>query len=132
MGLDNGICVMRAKETKKIEHKLGKFSDDYSYDFDFAYWRKCWNVRELILNVLGGEKDYCTDYVVSLEDLKIIIKILKSFNKYNWNLAYNNNYTIWSWKTYKSANKKHIRQLKYLYKLKKKYPWIIIYFYDSY
>jgi hypothetical protein len=130
MGLDNGISVARNDYSNKIK-ALKKFEEswdkEHKYPFEICYWRKCWNVRKNILNILNScEDDYY--YTLSIEDIKEIIKTLKSYNLKTWEWTD----SIWTWPEHKKINRKHIKNLKKLIKLMKKYPLLEVYFYDSY
>ena len=133
MGLDNGICVRNTEKSRALHEKLNKFSDSYfterGSDYDFAYWRKCGNVREDIFNVIGFCNEYATP--LSVDDVEEVIKILSNYNFRNWRYGGWSG-SIWTWNEHKKVNGRHIRQLKYLVRLMKRYPWLEVYFYDSY
>ena len=60
MGLDNGLVI------RKRNQKVSK---------EIAYWRKCWNVRRDILDIIDStEEKYC--YAVSPDQLLHFVKIL--------------------------------------------------------
>lgn len=131
MGLDNGICVKRNEKAMNIYDKLKRFEKDwdkkYEFDFEVAYWRKCWNVRALIFDCMGGGEDNgCTP--IKHEDIPKIITALKSLNADNWN---EDGGSIWEWEEQKPWIKQYIKNLKYLYRLMDKYD-LDVYFYDSY
>lgn len=130
MGLDNGITVKRNSMSNSIK-ALCKFTCDYDkseqYDFEFAYWRKCWNVYYDIERVLAQSIDNDTQVELTVDNVIKIIKLLKSYNKATWG-----DRSIWSWKDHKRINRKHIRNLKQLVRLMRKYPDLIAYFYVSY
>lgn len=130
MGLDNGINIERNEYSNKIK-ALKKFEDNYSNDFSICYWRKCWNVRRDIFAAIYTEKgsQYC--FALDVYDIEVIIKILKSYNKKTW-LYGGCGGSIWEWSEHKWVNRRHIRNLKKIAKLMKKYPELEVYFYDSY
>jgi hypothetical protein len=134
MGLDNGICIRRNEYSNSIK-ALRRFQDSYDkegkYDFDLCYWRKCWNVREDIFTAICAETDSQYHFVLDIYDIKEIIKVLKSYNKKTW--IYGGwDGSIWEWPEHKKINRRHIRNLKCLVRLMKKYPELEVYFYDSY
>lgn len=134
MGLDNGICVKRNDYSNKIK-ALKHFQDSYDkeskYDFDFCYWRKCWNVREDIFNAISAETDSQYRFNLDIYDIKEIIKVLKSYKEKTW--IYGGwEGSIWEWSEHKKINRRHIRNLKRLVSLMKKHPELEVYFYDSY
>ena len=53
MGLDNGIYIKKKNEEEKMELS-GK---NFFWGNEIAYWRKCYGIRRVILNTLGGEKN---------------------------------------------------------------------------
>ena len=133
MGLDNGICVRNTEKSRAIHEKLVKFSNKEWVErggaYDFAYWRKCWNVREDIFNIIGCSGEYAMP--LSIEDVKEIIATLSHYNHKTWKYGGWLG-SIWTWNEHKRINGRHIRQLKYLVRLMKRYPELEVYFYDSY
>jgi hypothetical protein len=133
MGLDNGISVVRNDYSNKIK-ALKNFEEswdkEHKYPFKICYWRKCWNVRkDILLNILNSyeaEDEYY--YTLSIKHIEEIIKTLKSYNLKTWEWTD----SIWTWPEHKKINRKHIKNLKKLIKLMKKYPLLEVYFYDSY
>ncbi len=73
MGLDNGIhLIMRQKidpkediifnDFEKIdfdEFATNEYKDGYYYDV--CYWRKCWNIRDMIFDALDADKNSLSD-----------------------------------------------------------------------
>jgi hypothetical protein len=135
MGLDNGIIAKIGIENEKLRKKLFKhFTLNFNKDYEIAYWRKCWNVRKLIILALKDNKHIVPDIdsriELTIEDIDKIIKILKSFTKYNWE---DHGYSPWSYKELKPFNKIYIKNLKKIKRLMKKFPnELEVYFYDSY
>lgn len=134
MGLDNGIDIKRNEYSNKIK-ALKRFVEDFdkegTYDFSVCYWRKCWNVREDIFTAICAEADSQYHFALDVYDIKEIIKVLKSYNKKTW--IYGNwGGSIWEWPEHKRINRRHIKNLKYLVRVMKKYPDLEVYFYDSY
>ena len=115
----------------KIYDKIQRFERSWDkeqkYDFEVAYWRKCWNVRGLILECLaGGDNDY--ELPVKREYIPNIIAALKSLNEENWE---DEGSSIWTWEEQKPHIKRYIKNLEYLYRLMGKHE-LDVYFYDSY
>jgi hypothetical protein len=88
MGLDNGI-VIRGK-TKKGEEFLKRnfYNLRDSFEYEFGYWRKCWNIRAAFLddfrnNGYDGQGGYL---YLTIDDLKKVCnKTLKQFlDENNW------------------------------------------------
>lgn len=129
MGLDNGICIKRDTVSTKAQLAFDQeWTLAYGYDLGVAYWRKCWNIRNIVFDICNIEEfnDSCT--ILSIEQIKEIIKELKSMNKYNY---CDRGDCIWDWEDFKRNNKKNIAALKQLIKFMKETPTMEVYFYDS-
>jgi hypothetical protein len=133
MGLDNGIEVKRTAETSKIE-ELKVFNKDWDkelkYDFEICYWRKCRNIRNMVMDRVEGFVDNLGTYLTS-DDVDNIIDGLKSFNADNWD---NDGGSIWEWDGewgYSAHIAQDIKDLQLLRQLMDKYE-LEVYFYDSY
>ena len=115
MGLDNGIVLRTRKRFEvlekvgieyKVKHTLTAYGSvtrneveiptDLIYEYDVTYWRKCWNIREIVQNVTGEDfKDGDYTYLNKAE----IDEIIKGLNEKNapevWNRDCRNGETIW-------------------------------------
>ena len=133
MGLDNGIDIVRNSYSNKIK-ALKRFTISYDrnkkYPFEICYWRKCWNVRRDILNIVDQSDTEQYRFDLDTSAIKEILKVLKSYNEKNW--EYGGYGSIWEWSEHKKFNRRHIRNLKKLVRIMKKYPDLEVYFYDSY
>ena len=135
MGLDNGIEIRRTPATNKIE-ELKVFNRSWDkeleYDFEITYWRKCWNIRNDILYIIGERWNYGLEFNLTPIDIDHIIELLKSYNEENWEESGG---SIWMWNdgewSYSEKIKQDIENLKLLRKLMDKYD-MEVYFYDSY
>lgn len=135
MGLDNGIEVKRTEYSNSIP-ELQQFNiewdKEHKWDFEIAYWRKCWNLRSMIFRVVPGVHNGGISEPLTTEDIDNIIKGLQSFNSENWqeNLG-----SIWDWDDevhpYSEKIKRDIKNLQILRQLMDKYD-LEVYFYDSY
>lgn len=97
-------------------------------DLSVAYWRKCWNVRNIffdLLNIIDFNDSMTT---MSADDIKRIIVELKKLNSKNFQ---DRGYCIWDWKEFRKINHRNIKALKKCIKMMKKSPTMEIYFYDS-
>lgn len=135
MGLDNSIEIKRTAYTNTIpELKCFELSYDDKHEFDFeaAYYRKCWNVRSMVFDVVSGIHYNGRSEPLTTTDIDNIIKGLQSFNSNSWQA---NGGSIWDWddEEYPYSEKIHcdIENLKYLRELMDKYE-LEVYFYDSY
>ena len=131
MGLDNSIEIKRTPYTDSIS-ELRQFNLDWDnkheYDFSVCYWRKCWNIRNGILDILGDRFSDQWRFHLNTENIDKIIAFLKSLNQHNWN---DDGGSIWTWEEYKNHIKDDIKKLKMLRKLMKKYDLKVV-FIDSY
>lgn len=133
MGLDSGIVAKTENENLR-KRLLKKFELDVDKEFVIAYWRKCWNIRCLVIANLRNNNHVIPDNdsrtKLLIKDIDIIIKTLKSFTKDNWT-DYGD--SIWEYREQKSFNKNYIKNLKKIRRLMKKFPNDLeVYFYDSY
>ena len=135
MGLDNSIEIKRNAYTNSIP-ELRQFELEYDkayeYDFEICYWRKCWNIRNDILWIIGERLSDKYEYTLDKEDIDQIIKLLESYNADNFE---DSGGCIWDWddKEYPYSEKiqQDIASLKVLRQLMDKYE-LEVYFYDSY
>lgn len=130
MGLDNGINIERNDKSMSIYDTIKRFEQNYDHDhkynFEVAYWRKCWNVRNMILRLLpAGESEW--KFPITREDIPEIIDALKSLNAETWDEGM----SIWSWDEQESLIEQYIENLEYLYELMGEHD-LDVYFYDSY
>lgn len=115
MGLDNGIVV----------------KDRLNPENEICYWRKCWNIRSAIFDIIGRPslEDETYEYSLSLENVVDIYYMLKNLKKDNW---YENGSSIWEWDEIKKGIKRDIKELNRLIKAMKKNENLEVFFYDSY
>lgn len=129
MGLDNGIVMKYNPEVVCIgwvKKELQVFGMGFIHDL--CYWRKCWNVRDIIFSIVHPKADNDTITMLTADQLLEIAAALKKLNKKTW---YEGAGSIWSWTEARRGIKKDIKNLKRAAKIKKKYPHTEIYFYDS-
>lgn len=135
MGLDNSIEVKRNAYTNNIP-ELKQFEEpwykQYEYDFSICHFRKCWNVRAMIFDVVKHTHNNGTSDPLTTTDIDNIIQGLQSFNSENWQ---EDGGSIWDWDDeeypYSEQIQCDIEKLKVLRDLMDKYD-LEVYFYDSY
>jgi hypothetical protein len=125
--------VRRTPETHEIA-ELQVFNRDWDkefrYDFEICYWRKCWNVRHMVMDRVAGSYDNF-EVALTKDDIDNIIDGLNSFNGANWDL---DGGSIWEWDGewgYSDYIQQNIEDLKLLRQLMDKYE-LEVYFYDRY
>ena len=137
MGLDNGI-VVEGVPKEKIDSKYVIFENEPTEDFlsfHICYWRKCWNIRNLILNCINADECETDNYDFMLEkhELIEIIDVLAYFSELSeeeYELYYAND--IWGYDIMMSKTKTDIDALIWLVDLYDECPNIKVIFYDSY
>lgn len=91
MGLDSGIIIKH--KTKAGEEFLKKnfkhLEENYAPgEYEFGYWRKCWNIRERFFDVFRDriEDHNWVEIEFKLSDIPMIVnKVLKYFlDEDNW------------------------------------------------
>lgn len=135
MGLDNSVEIKRTSYTDAIP-ELQRFNEDWDterkYNFCVCYWRKSWNVRSMIFEVVKGAYNNSISEPLTTEDIDNIITGLQSFNADNWQ---DNGGSIWDWDDeewpYSEKIQRDIKNLQLLRKLMDKYE-LEVYFVDSY
>ena len=144
MGLDNGLMIKpkTIKGEKYLERYFHTLKDKYSdeTEYEFGYWRKCWNIRAKFFDDFDYDEIDGAIYF-KIEDIPQIINTLKYFlNEDNW--EYDGNISqVFDWITEVASIANTMRDL-YLF-----YEYIdegadneddvsdedfTIYFYDSY
>lgn len=132
MGLDNMIYV-RARERVKTPPEV-KWGSDWSqvhyydwvedyeikeyyiegkYDRELCYWRKCWNIRGLMLEIVGDRYDVRDGHVtLTIDDLEKFYKALFNLNSpKGWK---NNDDSIWEYKEMRDVLDQDLMNLEWL------------------
>ena len=131
MGLDNGIKIKRRVDlpAEAFAYFDEEWRAKHNYDLEVAYWRKCWNVRRIIIDVLDVREDNDSYTTMTIDDVDAVITALCRINKKNW---LDCGSTIWDWKEFKGIQRRNIRNLRRLrYMMRKKPDVFEVYFYDS-
>lgn len=130
MGLDNGIMIKRATVTPKAAAAFDEeWRDSNGYDLEVAYWRKCWNVRTIILMTLNIWSDNDYECSMTIDDIVKVINALKKINKKNY---VDCGSCIWDWSEFKSIQRRNLRNLRRLVRIMRRDKGLHVYFYDSY
>lgn len=136
MGLDNGI-VLKTKNTIIEKPDWVKFigdpaeHDDGFLEYDICYWRKCWNIREAIFNILENDDRREWEFELSLNQVVAIRDRLCRFltEGEDWEELGD---SIWSFEEMIPVLTEDILNLSWLIEYMKKDVHAIVYFYDSY
>lgn len=144
MGLDNGIVVgIKKKENETIEipeyivdwvkdESMDKDNPRFSH-YEICYWRKCWNIRNKIVNICS--EDIETNPIVELS-LEELIQIREEFINYLthpdfWTTGIGG--SIWTFDAILPRLARDIAALSWVIKRMTEDPTeIVCYFYDSY
>lgn len=137
IGLDNGFRVRGLKKTDIPSYIHLPREDDITNDdkeIEVAYYRKCWNVRHMVLGVLRiptSSNEY--EYKLDPEDLSAIIrKMGKFFNREVWEDS-DEGGSIWTFEeAFEGTLLNNTLNLKWLFEYWRDHPEIEVYFYDSY
>lgn len=115
MGLDNGILLRTRKRFEvlekvgikyKVENTLVFYDPetenevetptDLIYEYEVAYWRKCWNIREIVADATGKKFEDSGDTYLNRAEIDEIIKGLNAKNSPEiWNRDCQYGDTIW-------------------------------------
>ena len=136
MGLENGI-VLKTKNSIIEKPSWVKFignpaeHDDGSLEYDICYWRKCWNIREAIFNILEDDDRREWEFKLSLNQVVAIRDRLCKFltEGEDWEELGD---SIWSFEEMIPVLTEDILNLSWLIGYMKKDVHAIVYFYDSY
>lgn len=136
MGLDNGIILKLAN--KKVPEDFpeqeawwidSQEDVDKNGEFHVCYWRKCWDIREIILGVLHAGQEG-GNYPVEAEDLPAIRRrIFKLLNPKNYENAAD---SIWEYDERVDGELQMLLNMMWLENHLKKHPEDSAVFYDSY
>ena len=100
----------------------------YNYDPSVAYWRKCWNVRNIVFELLEIYDFNDSQTTMTADDVKRVVAELRKLNSANYR---DRGDCIWDWDEFKRSNRRNIKNLKRLARLMRKEPTVEVYFYDS-
>lgn len=144
MGLDNGIVIKTRIELKPelLPPFVGIQEDDWlqenkgnGYWYELCYWRKCWNIRDIVLDMhpdFNEEEEYY-GYTLSKKHVHQLRLALIDYisNMYKWEEDYENGRTIWDSSDMLYHLARDIGNLTWLEKCMDEHN-IHVEFYDSY
>ena len=140
IGLDNGLILHSRNMIKAADRpvkvtSLGGY-DDYDgepmFDYEILYYRKCWNIRNKVANILNLPRDYVQKYDLSIDDVKQIWHIINELNSPNiWETQGG---SIWTYEEIKDHLDGDLLSLEWLIHFMRthKEDEYMVEFYDSY
>lgn len=96
---------------------------------EVCYWRKCWGIRNLIIDELVDSNEDFGEYELSITDVNNIRRVLAYFNSAKRWARYD--HSIWEWKEIRFILLRQRVRLLWLARYMKKNN-VKVYFYDSY
>lgn len=132
MGLDNGIRIDKERTKANITFNPAIVGD--SFTNELLYWRKCWGLRDDIVNYLCDKYNVERDFYSQDLDVDDLIKIREIIHSWSHKKKWaRESRSIWSWKSIKRSLRKDAEVLAYLIALKEKEgDNLVLFFYDSY
>ena len=106
MGLDNGITLITRQKINEnnippyIHLEKDEWDDEHKsngYHYDICYWRKCWNIRNIVFDLDDINGIDCGTFEL---EIKHIIELREKFIEYlfdiqKWQDDYEDGRTIW-------------------------------------
>ena len=127
MGLDNGIVIRAKKNTLSKICKDLHITNDHQ-NLEIAYWRKCWNLRNDILDAIYPDwhNNELYEYPITKENFNSLLDVLITYLKPDpWE-------DLDRYENYIDSQQHYCQIVNRLDELFYKYPDIKVYFYDSY
>ena len=127
MGLDNGFCV-KSKKRKITRDMLPDiinypFEKDYDEDVEIVYFRKCWGIRNGVLDILGKRFSNDNEYFFEIDILSYFL------DPNRWE---DEGDSIWSFEEIRAQLIVSIINLAAIEIFMKENPDVYLEFYDSY
>ena len=137
MGLDNGIYVKSNKRIITREQLpngiIYPFNKDYEGDVEIAYWRKCWGLRDDIMNTFGwrtrSSDEWKFEISTPAQVIDLIELIAKWLDKERWE---DEGDSIWEYDDIKNMLIQNIINLSIIQSYMTINPDVYLEFYDSY
>lgn len=138
MGLDNGIIMKKITRNQLdkipdfVKYEL-YYNEDDTVDIELAYWRKCWNVRNAIIEAINPECDPAgyADCEIDVDDIPALIRgLMPLFDKDKWTDGRGG--SIWTFEEQFDNMVQVVLNLKWLETYLKENEDIRVEFYDSF
>ena len=132
IGLDNGLYVKNYPDEflSRAPSSFNYWKDDSKEEVEFAYWRKCWSLRDEIMAVLPEESEE-GHYELTIEILKQIRNICIKYMDPEY-YKVNSLDMLWTYEEFDPSQKENIKNIVYVIDSWGKFPEMKVYFYDSY
>lgn len=134
MGLDNGITLHTYESVPELK-KLGVSEQEFDIDFDFhyeiCYWRKCWNIRREVRQILEASPEYCAKCWLSIDEIK---GIWWALNRLNDPKTWASGDSIWTYEEMQEHLERDLYRLEWLISFMRTHDSdkYMVEFYDSY
>lgn len=137
MGLDNGIYI-KSNKRKITREDLPviinyPFEKDYNNNVEIIYWRKCWGLRNDVMNTFGWRFASKEQYIFEIdkpEQVLQFIELISSWlNEEKWQEEGD---SIWDYNEIRETLIQNIINLAVIYMYMIMYPDVYLEFYDSY
>ena len=137
IGLDNGIYVKSNKRIITREQLpngiIYPFNEDYEGSVEIAYWRKCWGLRNDIMNTFGWRARPSDEWEFEISTpaqvIDLITLIAKWLDKERWE---DEGDSIWEYDDIKNMLIQNIINLSIIQSYMTINPDVYLEFYDSY
>lgn len=131
MGLDNLVTIKNCTRNQLPKCMRYPFDEDYTQnEVDICYWRKCWGLRNEIMNHIGGREapPEWYEFRLTRDDVLFIWRLIVHYLKEpaHWEDS------IWSFDEIKHSLRDQRWNLMILYYWMKLHPDLEVYFIDSY
>lgn len=87
MGLDNGL-ILHSKEKIDFPDEVRVrdwWESNGCYHYSLCYWRKCWNIRHEMAQIISAPMDYVAKYDLDITEVKNFWRALNELNsEYGW------------------------------------------------
>ena len=133
MGLDNGL-ILHSKEKIKFPDEVRVrdwWENSGCYHYSLCYWRKCWNIRHEMAQIISAPLDYVAKYNLDITEIK---NLWRAINELNSKRAWENSDSFWSYDEMKDHLDKDLLALEWLIHFMRthKEEDYAVEFYDSY
>ena len=137
MGLDSGLLVKSDKRALTRDMLpagiIYPFENDYNNDIEIAYWRKCWNIRQAVMNHFNWRFESDDQWQFSIDKPEQILELIEIFASWldeeRWEEDGN---SIWTYKEVRQSIINAIVNCAIIYTFMLNNPDVYCLWYDSY